>query len=454
MESSHASRSIPRQSLVEEIDAGFHGADYSEHSRGNLRRFVAASLSVVALGGAVSTSAEAEPLVNHDERQVHFANQAASREAARYSIQTDVHNKRIQSLFRVKDNKPHLDVGLQDDGPVTSGNPARADRVLSLGKNMGATSWRIMVHPADFLNGTLNYDFASERIAGHGLEMSITPSCENMQWTEDTFRDYMLAVAKQFSSDENEAMNATRFSVCNEPNYLGWLEPMPGMTVAQTYHHLYPIGYKAIKDHAPDAKVMLGSLNSQQRPLNPLQFLREITDCPEGEECTPIITDGVVFNLYQLTSRPTKPSPVPGEVGIGSLDDVVREVLQLYIDGKLETEDHKLPPIYIDEFGYMVSTRPEEKQRLADMKKAGISSVYSKRYMSDKRRAKYYKQVIDLVCDHENVVGLSFYGFESPEYGWGGLWNTSLLKPDGELLKASYNALKSTIQRRSDCVKR
>src|SRR5262249_59902866 len=105
-----------------------------------------------------------------------------------------------------------------------------------------------------------------------------------------------------------------RWSVGNEPNYVGWLAPMS--KAPQLYRALYIQAYDAIKKADPNAQVLIAETApyaEKDRAMAPLEFLRKVT-CrtaiyAPAKRCAPLHADGYAHHPYEFANPPQAPYP-------------------------------------------------------------------------------------------------------------------------------------------------
>jgi hypothetical protein len=112
-----------------------------------------------------------------------------------------------------------------------------------------------------------------------------------------------------------------RYSLWNEPNFVGWLQPL--RQAPQLYRPLVTAGYRAIKQADPSAQVLVGELASYTTPsrsIAPLDFLRQM----RCAGCGKLPADGFAYHPYDLTHAPSAVPANPSQVTIGTLPRLYR----------------------------------------------------------------------------------------------------------------------------------
>lgn len=354
----------------------------------------------------------------------------------------------------------HLETGAQDDGAVMSGDPVRIERALTVGREMGATWWRLMVHPKDVATDEDKAEVlaVAERVKAHGYKLNVAASGEGVKWTRKSVRRYMRDMASLLNN------KADSLAIFNEPNYenkynQGWLIRIPGMTLPETYGYLYRQAQAELEDVAPELEVWFGELNSRSGKTpkegwrTSLQFFEKSVACPSPrKKCRPIQTDAFTYHPYSLDSSLMKKSQRRGEYGMSRLADINAKLFQLYLQGKIQTPEGDMPPLRITEIAWLAKTRQEDK-KLAKLERAqGRPSGIRNRFKPEQHRAANYIHSLRIACGIANVKSLSVYGIETPHEDWPGWFNAALIDSTGRWLPTAHS-FRRFVVRHSECVK-
>src|SRR5256885_14632128 len=151
-----------------------------------------------------------------------------------------------------------------------------------------------------------------------------------------------------------------RYSVWNEPNYVGWLAPRH--SEPSLYRALYSHAYDAIKKAAPSAQVLIGETApyaEKGRAMAPLEFLRKVA-CrtaiyAPAKRCAPLRADGYAHHPYEFANPPQAPYPGADNVTVGTLRRLTRALDRLAQARALTTPAGKPLDVYLTEFGYFAT---------------------------------------------------------------------------------------------------
>jgi uncharacterized membrane protein YgcG len=158
------------------------------------------------------------------------------------------------------------------------------------------------------------------------------------------FKAFASAAAKHFKG------KVDRYSIWNEPNYVGWLSPLsagPGL-----YRGLYQAGYSAIKAADPSAQVLIGETSPfslRKRATAPLKFLRGVV-AGGG-----LVADGYAHHPYDFQHSPTYRYPGKDNVTLATLDRLTATLDQLAAAGRLRTPSGGALDVYLTEYGFFAS---------------------------------------------------------------------------------------------------
>ena len=170
------------------------------------------------------------------------------------------------------------------------------------------------------------------------------------------FAAFARAAAEHFSG------RVTRYSIWNEPNYVGWLSPLG--SAPRLYRALYQKGYAAIKKADPGADVLFGETSPyalRGRAIAPLAFIRAVT-CTNARyrrarRCSTLVTDGVAHHPYDFAHKPSYRYPGADNVTLGTVSRLTNALKKLRNAKVLITPSGGVPFLYLTEYGYFASGR-------------------------------------------------------------------------------------------------
>jgi Cellulase (glycosyl hydrolase family 5) len=341
--------------------------------------------------------------------------------------------------------QPRLEFALQDDAVLLFRSHYDRDKALSQIRRLGVTRIKTNVDWAVASGGSaksksppdrVQYDFAAQdslidAAGAAGIRVQLALTGPAPAWASAAgkigpdrpdpklYGEFVAAAARHFRG------RVDRYSIWNEPNYVGWLSPekeAPAM-----YRELYQAGYAAIKQVDAKAQVLIGETAPYRQPgraTAPLAFLRQLACVDESYrktgDCPPLKADGYAHHPYDFANPPTRPYPGADNVTVGSLDRLTRALDRLAAADALTDGDGEGLDLYLTEFGYFASgplAFPEQ------------------------RRARYLRQAIDIVSRNPRVREMLQYLLVAPPPDApGGRFNTSIVAPDGTE-QATYAAL-------------
>jgi len=317
-----------------------------------------------------------------------------------------------------------LELGLQDDGAFLYQQPNVGSRAqaLALADQLGASRIRSLIFwnriagtqaKQKRVPKTYRYDFrqldalanaADQR--GIKLQLVLTGKSPayatanhrvgNFKPDPKLYAAWVKAVAKRYKG------RGYRYSLWNEPNFVGWLQPLKD--APQLYRPLVVAGYRAIKQADPSATVLVGELASfstAKRSIAPLDFLRKL----RCRGCGRLPADGFAYHPYDLTHAPSAVPANSSQVTIGTLPRLYRA---------LDSGGVFKPrlPVYLTEWGYATSGR---------------------RAISPATQAQYTAQAIKLASASSRVRELVQYGLYTRP---GTSFDTGIVTPAGVPLPA------------------
>lgn len=178
-----------------------------------------------------------------------------------------------------------------------------------------------------------------------------------------------------FASREVRLPAAAAFTLWNEPNHRGFLQPQWRRThrglqpySPHLYRRMVRKAVPRIREAAPGSLVLIGGTSSvgSHRPrsvlqtMAPLRFLREMACVDERgrplrsgpcRDFQPIPGDGWSHHPYSLGLAPWERDRRPDNVRLGDLDRLSRTLRALAVRGRTE----RPMPIYITEYGYQTN---------------------------------------------------------------------------------------------------
>lgn len=212
------------------------------------------------------------------------------------------------------------------------------------------------------------------------------------------------------------------YGVFNEPNYFG-----DGMT-PELYNRLYRACHAEIKRVSPSASVYYAEIAADQHAPDPCRWMSRSLAGPQPTE-----TDGIAIHTYQWTRPPEEQEPGAPCRGIGRLGDW-RAMTRFWTDeGLLVSPDGSEPPLLITEHGYCAPHG--ECPPFSDG--SGTSAR-----LSEETRADYARRAF-LWAQWHGVEVFSYYHlFNQPEGS--GLWDSGIVKPDGNPTESVYALRQAT----------
>ena len=273
-----------------------------------------------------------------------------------------------------------MEVAVQDDAVLANHLYGNYPRTLKLVSQLNASRIRVNVRwtyvvgkaarrrraPKHIAYNWTGYDglirLATPR--GIGLELTLTGPAPayatgNHRWGHykpkaSAFKAFAAAAAEHFRG------KVDRYSIWNEPNYVGWLSPLS--QGPRLYRALYLAGYRAIKRADPNAQVLIGETSPAGHPgrsTAPLEFLRRMTCATRhytaARICTPLLADGYAHHAYDPAHSPTYRYPGADNVTLATLYRLTNALDDLAAEGLLTTPLGEPLDVYVTEYGYFAS---------------------------------------------------------------------------------------------------
>jgi hypothetical protein len=168
------------------------------------------------------------------------------------------------------------------------------------------------------------------------------------------YRLFVKAAVQHFAG------RVDRYSIWNEPNYVGWIAPLS--KGPKLYRALYTTGYNTIKRYDPSAQVMFGETSPywlRRRATAPLDFLRRVTCAKRNwrpaRHCPTIRTDGYAHHPYDFDHSPTYRYPGADNVTLSGLPKLTRALTLLARHRLMQTPQGGAPYVYLTEYGFFSS---------------------------------------------------------------------------------------------------
>jgi hypothetical protein len=326
-----------------------------------------------------------------------------------------------------------LEVALQDDAVFLQRSYYDRDRALAQAQQMGVTRLRVLViwarvpgaqpdsrkKPASVGYDWSPYDGLIDDAARHGIRLQLDLTGPAPAWATGNHKQGVVRPdAKLFGEFASEAARhfkgrVDRYSIWNEPNYVGWLAPRH--SEPRLYRHLFSNAYDAIKKQDRGAQVLLGETApyaEKGRAMSPLEFLRKVTCRTQiyapAASCRPLHADGYAHHPYEFANPPQAPYPGADNVTVGSLGRLTSALNRLAQAKALSTPNGKPLDVYLTEFGYFAT---------------GPVAV------PPAKRADYLKTAFDIAERNPRVKEMLQYILVAPPPGV--RFNTSLINLDG-----------------------
>ncbi len=326
-----------------------------------------------------------------------------------------------------------LEVALQDDAVFLQRSYFDREKALTAAQLLGVTRLRVLViwarvpgaqpdsraHPARPRYDWAAYDELIDAAAKHGIRLQLDLTGPAPAWAAGDHRqgvvrpdarlfgEFAAAAARHFKG------RVDRYSIWNEPNYVGWLAPLN--REPSLYRALYTSAYAAIKRADPSAAVLIGETApyaEKGRALAPLAFLRGVT-CrtaiyAPAKRCPPLHADGYAHHPYAFANPPQASYPGSDNVTIGTLGRLTTALDKLARGGALTTPSGQPLDVYLTEFGYFA------KGSLAP---------------PPARRARWLEAAFDIAQQNDRVKEMLQYMLVSPPGG--ARFDTSIVAADG-----------------------
>ena len=337
----------------------------------------------------------------------------------------------------------NMEVAVQDDPLFVANNYYGRTKGLRHARQLGATRIRVnlswtSVMPARQARarrkpGRIRYDWSGydqlvAKTAGTNIRVQFALVGPAPAWATgnrkigpykvkaNEFGGFARAAATHFKG------NVDRYSIWNEPNYVGWLAPLS--SAPRTYRSMYVEGYNAIKAADGNAMVLIAETSPyaiRGRATAPLAFLRKMTCANQNftsANCGGLITDGYAHHPYDFDHPPSYKYPGADNATINTLDRLTGALDRLANAGGLRTPGGAAPDLYLTEYGYFRS---------------------GKRRVSESKRAKYLVQGFQIAQRNPRVRQMLQYLMAQPARKYR-FFDTSIVSTRGRVSK-TFKAL-------------
>ena len=188
-----------------------------------------------------------------------------------------------------------------------------------------------------------------------------------------------------------------RYSIWNEPNYIGWLAPLA--SAPKLYRAMYVEGYQAIKAGNPNAQVLIGETSPyalRKRASAPLDFLRKMTCANRtftSAGCGGLKADGYAHHPYDFDHPPSFKFPGADNATINTLGRLTTALDNSAKAGGVTTPAGGALDLYLTEYGYFRS---------------------GGRKVAESKRAKYLVQAFEIAQQNPRVREMLQYLIVQP----------------------------------------
>jgi hypothetical protein len=329
-----------------------------------------------------------------------------------------------------------MEVAIQDDSVFLNqawyGRDAafaRAQELVVTRLRVNVLWSRVMAHPtgrrapADPGYNWAPFDSLIDQAATHGIRVQLTLTGPAPAWATSNHRvGVVKPSAKRFAKFAGVVAahfkgRVDRYGIWNEPNWKSWLEPHKSSPTI--YRGLYKGAYRAIKRADSKAKVLIGETSPQARGRAgqaPLQWLRQMVGHSH------LKADGYAHHPYDYRHAPKKVTGGKDDVTLATLSRLTKELKTLAHKRLLRTPHGRALPVYLTEYGYLVSGRFKQ---------------------SESKAAAYTKQAFSIALHNRSVKSMLQYGLVSPPSVVN--WDSSLIAANGRERKV-FSSLRSWVR--------
>ena len=328
---------------------------------------------------------------------------------------------------------PDMEIAVQDDAVLVGKLYYDQGRALDQIRDMGGSRVRVNLswtevlgrrqsarryQPKRLVYRWAKYDSLVNAARGRGINVHMTITGPAPRWAtankrvgvyrpdSGKFGAFARSVTQRFRGQVD------RYSIWNEPNYKGWLQPHGSSP--KIYRALFRAGWRGIKSADPHVQVLIGETSPyaiKGRAIAPLRFLRAVTctDRRWRRHCMGIRADGYAHHPYEFKRKPEASYPGRDNVTIGSLRRLNVALDKLARSGALRTPSGQPLDIWLTEFGYFAS---------------------GKYRMPVGRRAAYIKRAFQIARNNPRVHSMLQYLLVTPPKQWAH-FNTSIVFRNG-----------------------
>ena len=359
-----------------------------------------------------------------------------------------------------------MEVALQDDGVFLYNEHYNADVGYRQLRELGVTHLRMNVlwwqpipegqrnqrtKPSPIVYDWSVWDAAIARARAYGIKVQLDLAGDPPAWACGNKRvpyacDGYKPNRKLFAHFVRAAVNhfqgrVKRFSLWNEPNWYTWISPHKKSPII--YRKLFEAGYRAAKKANRKAEIVMGELAPHFRPglsIAPLKFLRGMVCVNKrlkrirgaNKKCgrKPLKFDSFSHHPYDFEHKPTKRRPNRDEVTMANIGKLPKYLNKLRKKGLIKPKRKKFP-IYLTEYGYMVTGNP---------------AVRRERRIPEPKRARWLVQAWKIAQRTPRIKQNLQYILVSPPLGSpSSYFDTGLIVSDGTI-RRSYTALENWLQ--------
>jgi hypothetical protein len=287
----------------------------------------------------------------------------------------------------------HMEIAVQDDPVLFAGFYANPETGLRYAEQFHTSQVRVNVvwsyvvgksakkkkAPKRIHYNWSGYDALLRNLKRHGMKLQMVLTGNAPAWATGhhkvghddvkatAFKAFASAAAKHFKG------RVDRYTIWNEPNFVGWLSPMKRSP--KIYRALYSAGYSAIKRADRKAKVLIGETSPYEiargrNAMAPLKFLRAVAcaknNYKRARKCSALKTDGYAHHPYDFRHKPTYKYPGKDNVTMATLGRLTSALAKLRKAHLLSTPSGGVPYLYLTEYGYFSSG----KYKLSERKQA------------------------------------------------------------------------------------
>jgi Cellulase (glycosyl hydrolase family 5) len=346
-----------------------------------------------------------------------------------------------------------MEFALQDDPVFVDQAYYDRERAFEQARALGVTwiranvSWSSVIPPEQALATTAPvspaYDWSKldsfvDAARAQGIRVQLTLTGPAPAYGTSNRRVGVFGVkAKPFGAFVRHAVThfkgrVSRYSIWNEPNHVGWLEPRD--LQARLYRAMYRAAYTQLKRADRRAKIFIGETSPFSLSRNataPLRFLRELT-CTvrapgtrsglrphaRNRGCKRLVADGYAHHPYDFRHSPGYKYRGSDNATLGTLGRLTSTLNGLARARALSTPGGRPLDVYLTEYGYFANG---ENALGEDVRSRYLAVAY--------RRAERNPRVRQMLQ----------YTFVTPPENYpGGFFDMSVVDPLGQELGAYF----------------